>query len=369
MQQRIAIIGAASGQYPLCLKAREMGLETYCFANIDGGCAAVVDHFVPISILDKDDIVCFCRKAQITAVATNASELTANIAAYVAEQLELIGTSYQFLIKAHNKAYVRAVANTITELEPIQYVVYNGFNEIYPCVVKPTEGSAKKGVSFVENAAQLHDAIAYASVANTDILIEEYVEGKEISIECLSYQGKHHIVQITDKDCSGAPHFIELGHHQPANIPNEIKSKICRTIPHLLSMLGYTNGPSHIECKYCDNKLYLIEANLRGGGDNISNVLVQLSTGIDYLKGILTIALGTFTTQEFEVQNKMFSGIYYLCSQTKDWLPFFQTASQQPWFVEGQIYSTDLHESHSNYERDGYVIYQSSHKIIPLCNE
>lgn len=368
-QHKIAIIGAASGQLPLCHKAHEMGLETYCFANVDGGCADVVDHFYPVSIIEKDAIVSICREQQIDAIATNASELTAVVAAYVAEQLGVIGPSYSALLSARNKAYVRSIVNQIEGLETVKYSLFNGSNDMYPCVVKPTIGSAKKGVSFVENATQFANAVTYASSDKADILIEEYIDGKELSIECLSYKGKHYVIQITDKDSSGPPHFAELGHHQPAMVPEIIKQKIYKSIPQLLSSLDYQNGPSHIECKYLSDKLYLIEANLRGGGDNISNVLVQLSTGIDYLKGIIDIALGTFQETDILPRTNSYAGIYYLCAQTAKWLPFFEAANKQPWFVEGQIYSTDLHESHSNYERDGYVIYHSSHKILPLCNE
>lgn len=169
--------------------------------------------------------------------------------------------------------------------------------------------------------------------------------------------------------CLDNPHFAELGHHQPAIISETIRQKIDKSIPKLLSALDYSNGPSHIECKYKEDELYLIEANLRGGGDAISNQLVQLSTGVDYLKGIIDIALGTFQENDILPRTNSYAGIYYLCTQTAKWLPFFEAANKQPWFVEGQIYSTDLHESHSNYERDGYLIYKSSRKIIPLCNE
>lgn len=370
MKRRIAIIGAASGQLPLCQKARKIGLETYCFANKDGGCAEFADHFIPVSIIDKETVARICREQHIDAIATNASELTASVAAYVAEQLGTIGPSYKALMAAHNKAIARSLANDIEGFTPIRFSLYSGTNDIYPCVVKPTIGAAKKGVSFVETPLQFQDAITYASTDNdAEILIEEYIDGKELSIECLSYKGKHYIVQITDKDSSGPPHFAELGHHQPAIISETIRQKIYKSIPNLLSILDYSNGPSHIECKYKEDELYLIEANLRGGGDAISNQLVQLSTGVDYLKGIIDIALGIFQETDILSHTNSYAGIYYLCAQTAHWLPFFEAAKQQAWFVEGQIYSTDLHESHSNYERDGYLIYKSSRKIIPQCNE
>ena len=98
---KLAIIGASTGQYPLCLKAREMGLETFCFAWEKGAvCKTVVDHFYPISIFEKDQIVEICKREKIEGVISNASDLTAEVSAYVADKLNLNGTPYKTFMKS-----------------------------------------------------------------------------------------------------------------------------------------------------------------------------------------------------------------------------------------------------------------------------
>lgn len=364
--KKIAIIGASIGQRPICEKTKEMGLFTYCFAYDKGAvCKDIVDRFYPISIMDKDRIVDVCRKEHVEGVVSNASDLTAEVAAYVAEQLGLNGTPYGTLMSLHDKFHVRSLTQGVKGLEQPLFYRYAGEDkEVYPCVVKPVGGSAKRGVSFVQDAAQFTSAIEYASSQGSDIIVEEYIDGKELSVESLSYHGEHHVMQITDKDSSSAPHFVELGHHQPALLSVELKDKIERIIPRILANLGYTNGASHIELKYRDNQVYLIEVNLRGGGDDISNKLVNLSSGIDYLRGMIEVALDTFEHVVYTHQ-PCYAGIYYLCKQTANLLPFMEDAPHHSWFVEGKIISTELIESTSNYERNGYVIYQSSKKIIP----
>ena len=116
--------------------------------------------------------------------------------------------------------------------------------------------------------------------------------------------------------------------------------------------------------KLNDHGVFLVEVNLRGGGDEISNKLVQMSSGIDYLRCMIEVALGVFSAP-VRVSEPSFAGIYYLCKQTKDYLPFFENAKGHEWFVEGEIKNRDLRESHNNYERDGYLIYKSNQKIIP----
>lgn len=365
---KLAIIGASQGQLPICIKAKEMGIETHCFAwSKNAVCKDVVDFFYPISILEKEKIAEKCKELAVDGVVSNASELTAEISAFVAEKLRLNGTPSRVLEQLHDKHFVRQLSENVETLSKPRFYKYEGEDlNIYPCVVKPCEGSAKAGVTFVEKPSDFQKAIKYAQESSDgEILVEEFIEGKELSIESISYKGKHHVIQITDKDSSSAPHFVELGHHQPADLPVSMREKIKKMIPQLLSVIGYNDGASHIEVKYNGDKLYLIEVNLRGGGDEISNKLVQMSSGIDYLRCMIEVALNTFE-QPKHISAPAYAGIYYLCKQTENLLPFFEQAKNKEWFVEGEVFSKKLKESHSNYERDGYLIYKSNHKITPL---
>ena len=371
MKYKVAIIGASTGQLPICQKANELGYETHCFAYDRGAvCKEFVYEFHPISILDKDAIVEKCKNIKIDAVVSNASDLTAEVASYVAEQLGLVCTPYSILMSLHDKHFVRSITNEIGGLATPEFYLYEGVDYgLYPCVVKPCEGAGKKGVSFVHNKEEFQKAIQYAlNDYDGNIIVEEYISGKEISVESISYKGQHYIVQITDKDSSSAPHFVELGHHQPARISEVLRNKINQVIPEILNAMKYTNGASHIELKYSDSSLFLIEANLRGGGDYISNVLVQYSTGVDYLKCMIDVALGIF---EFPGQtNAMsYSGVYFLCKQTEYLLPFFEYAKDKDWLVESSIYSKELELSHTNYERNGYLIYKANCKIEPNMSD
>lgn len=367
MRKRLAIIGASSGQLPLCVKAKEMGIETHAFAWSKGAvCKEIVDCFHPISILEKDAIAETCKELHIDGVVTNASELTAEVAAYVAEKAGLRGTPYHVLEQLHNKFFVRQLSEAVEGFSKPRFYRYEGVDgNIYPCVVKPCDGSAKAGVSFVRDESEFAKAITYArDSTDGDIIVEEYIEGKELSVESISFEGRHHVIQITDKDSSSAPHFVELGHHQPAAIDPAMRAKICSAIPRLLEAIGYTDGASHIEVKHRNSELFLIEVNLRGGGDEISNRLVQMSTGVDYLRCMIEVALGTFT-EPVRTADPAYAGIYYLCKQTESYLPFFRRSMGKEWVVDCSVTHDKLNESHSNYERDGFLLYKSDHKITP----
>ena len=103
IKKKIAIIGASIGQLPLCRKAKELDIETFCFAWGEGAiCKYEVDHFYPISIIDFDKILKVCQQNQIDGIVSNASDTTARTVSYIAEQLKLNGTPYNVLSISRN---------------------------------------------------------------------------------------------------------------------------------------------------------------------------------------------------------------------------------------------------------------------------
>ena len=364
--KKLAIIGASTGQLPLCLKAKELGLYTICFAWEEGAvCKDLVDKFYPISIMEKEAILDICKTESIDGVTSNGSDLTAEIVSYIATELHLHGINYSNFLKIKNKYLVRELTKEIEGLAHVNVKTFSEMAEIkYPCIIKPQTGASKKGVFYVEKEEELKFAIdEIKKITNADIIIEEYVPGIEISVETISFEGNHYVIQFTDKENSGPPHFVELSHHQPSQISIESKHKIEIIVPRLLESVGIENGASHIELKIDNDNIYLIEINPRGGGDEISNKLVELSTGFDYIAAIIDVSIGKF--KQPSISNKKYSGIYFLCQQSANRLKYFEDSYSEPWLIEKKYnLSKGLTVSSGNYDRNGYLIYQDNSKII-----
>ena len=125
------------------------------------------------------------------------------------------------------------------------------------------------------------------------MLVEEFAEGQEYSVECISWRGEHHFLAITQKYTTGAPLFIETAHLQPAPMAEECLKRVKAVVFHALNSLGIQNGASHSELKIApDGRIMLIEIGGRMGGDFIGSDLVYLSTGFDFVKAVIQIALG-----------------------------------------------------------------------------
>ena len=297
----IAIIGASYLQRPVVERAKQMGLRTICFAWPQGAvCKAICDRFYPISITEKEQILAICRDEQIDGICTIGSDVAAPTVAYVAEQMGLPGNAYEAACKAHDKHLMRE-ALMAAGVDCPHYIVESRKSEAekielaLPLIVKPSDRSGSLGVKKITRMEELEPAIEEAeklSIAG-EAMIEEFIEGREISVEMISQHGVHHALQITDKTTTGAPHFVELAHHQPSSLPAEMQERIFAITRKALDALGLTEGASHSEYKITsEGRIVVMEIAGRMGGDFIGSHLVQLSTGYDFLRGVIEVALG-----------------------------------------------------------------------------
>lgn len=361
----IAIIGASTGQKILYIKAKELGLRVIGFAWDKGVLdESMYDGFYEISVKDTDSIVKICKDTGVQGVVTNASEFLMPYASEIAEKLHLPCTPSSTIKAIQDKENVRRLTDSIESLSaPRHYLYPDATFSDYPCIVKPVKGAAKSGVSFCKNQEELAAAINYAGKVSDKILVEEYIHGREFSVESLTYEGETDIVQITDKENSGPPHFVELAHHQPSSIPDKYLDRIKACVRSILKKVGFKNGATHIEMKLNEEtgKLYLIEINCRGGGDHISDTLTNLSTDCDYIKEIINISLGVYIPREYH--NTGFSGICYLCLQNTGVLKYFE-GEKPGWIIYSERTGKSLSESTSNHDRDGFFIYQDESKPL-----
>jgi biotin carboxylase len=234
----------------------------------------------------------------------------------------------------------------------------------FPLIVKPCDRSGSAGVTKVETPEEL---TAAASVALTfslghEAIVEEFVAGAEVSVETISWQGTHHILAITDKLTSGAPHFVELAHHQPSHHPAETQAEIRRQTVLALTTLGINFGASHSEFLVAaDGRVFVTEIGARMGGDFIGSDLVQLSTGYDFLKGAVEVACGAFSPPKGCPERC--SGVWFFSQKTPQVLDYIQRKPQHPEIVRAEIFSMELIELTKSADRSGYFIYQGDKRL------
>ena len=301
MKKNLAIIGASYLQLPLIEKAKEMGYTTHVFAwaaNDVGEKAA--DYFYPIRVIEKDQILEVCKKIGICGICSIASDVAVITVNYIAEKMNLPGNTIASTGKCTNKHLMRQAFEQNDDPSPKSFLVENGvdissLSLTYPAIVKPTDRSGSRGIYKVYSAKEAEEVLAASENESFEkkALIEEFAEGQEYSVEYISYKGKHYFLALTKKYTTGAPHFIETGHLEPAPVSDEMLEKVKSVVSHALNSLEIKNGASHSEIKIDEKGIIrIIEIGARMGGDCIGSDLVRYSTGYDFVKMVVQVACG-----------------------------------------------------------------------------
>ncbi|MEU5833051.1 ATP-grasp domain-containing protein [Streptomyces diacarni] len=163
----------------------------------------------------------------------------------------------------------------------------------YPVVLKPAAHAASIGVLRADTPDQLATAYQVTARAagqgreSTSVLVEEYLDGPEVSVECVTHRGETTVAAVTRKTVSPPPHFEELAHSVDAADP--LLPAVTPAARAAIRALGITDGISHVEMRLVQGTPRLIEVNGRLAGDMIGH-LVALATGIDLPRAAADIA-------------------------------------------------------------------------------
>ena len=299
--KKLAIIGASYLQDPLIQRAKQMGIETHVFAWAAGDVGEKsADFFYPISITEKEKILQECIRIGIDGICSISSDLAVVTVNYVSEKMGLVGNDSSCTVVSTNKHEMRRRFEEMGDPSPKSTLIENiedlkllSFE--YPVIVKPTDRSGSRGITKVESPEKLGVAVAEAFEQGFEkkVLIEEYVDGEEYSVEYISWEGMHQFLALTKKYTTKPPRFIEIGHVQPAPVSAETLERVKAVVSHALDSLSIKYGASHSEVKILpDESIKIIEIGGRMGGDFIGSDLVKLSTGVDFIKAVIDVSLG-----------------------------------------------------------------------------
>lgn len=313
--KKLMILGASVLQIPAILEAKKMGLYVIAVdmnPNAEG--FSYADKKIVVSTTDTEKVLEEAKKNKIDGIITIASDRPMTTVAKVVKELNLIGIDEITAINATNKSKMRDVLKKNNVPIPMYFSVSNydeyikAINKIreknYRCIIKPADNSGSRGIRLVnnydsENLRRIYDYCINNSNSGS-LVVEEYMEGPEVSVETISKDGICNVIQVTDKITTGAPYFVEMGHSQPSQIEYSIVKKIKKVAIDANRAIGITDGPSHTEIKITKDGPKIVEIGARLGGDNITTHLVPYSTGVNMVEASINIAIG----EEIDIKKK-----------------------------------------------------------------
>ena len=263
------------------------------------------DKAIVVNITSEEEVLRVAREEKIDGVIHPCSEVSMNVMGRINDELGLSGISKEQAIRATNKHLMREAfekggapspKSILTEsAEDAWNHLQNDFQT--NAILKPSRNSGSRGIAKVtcdiakEEFVELYN-VALNESRDKSVLIEQFIEGPEFSIEIIVWNGSVHVLTVTDKKTTGAPHFVELGHNQPSCRTTEEVEILKAAAVAGVKALGVNNCACHAEAKLQDGKAYLMEIGARMGGDFISTILTRLSTGVDMIAAAVNCALG-----------------------------------------------------------------------------
>ena len=215
-------------------------------------------------------------------------------AAYVARELGLRGNSPEAVANCRSKLLQREALQSTALLIP-EFFAFGLGEDVdqmarrasYPCVVKPLSLAASQGVIRANNAGEFVAAVQRIAALLTQpevqvlreptlgtILVETYIPGDEVAVECLLDRGQLRVLAIFDKpDPMEGPYFEETIYVTPSREPAEMQRQIVACAEQTARALGLTHGPAHLEFRINDKGIWVLEASPRPIGGLCSRAL------------------------------------------------------------------------------------------------
>lgn len=302
----VLIIGAGLLQIPAIKRARELGLYTIATDyNPEAPGLDLADDRIIMSTRDVDGTVRKARqyartRRRIDGVLTVGTDASMTVAA-VANALDLPGIKFSNAEAASNKLKMRtrfrehgvpipAFSESWTVDEALAH-----FRELAcPAVIKPADNMGARGVSLASTEEEVRRAFTFAKAASPsgEVIIEEYMEGPELSIDALVYQGEIHITGIADRIIDAPPYFVETGHIMPSALPAAQLDDAVRVMRAGIKALGITMGAAKGDIKVTPQGAKVGEIAARLSGGFMSAYTYPYATGVDLIGNAVRIALG-----------------------------------------------------------------------------
>lgn len=302
----LMVLAAGLLQIPVIKKAHELGVFVIAVDDDPNapGMAMADKAIVPGGLMDEEKLVAIAKEEHVDGVIHPCSEVAMMVMGRINDELNLHGISRETAMRATNKHLMREAFEAYGAPSPKSYCTasveegWSLFSSIGgKAILKPSRNSGSRGISEIEpNISKEVFFVLFerAKDASRDasVMIEQFIEGPEFSVEIIVCKGEVNVLQVTDKKTTEAPYFVELGHSQPSQFPKDVVDAVKAAAVKGVKALKLNDCAAHAEVKCQEGEPYIMEIGARLGGDFISTELTHLSTGIDMVAATIEVTLG-----------------------------------------------------------------------------
>lgn len=298
----ILFIGAGIAQVDAIKRAKEMGY--YVLAS-DGSDTApglkVADESRVIDVKNIDENLSWAKKCSIKGVIGIASDIVLPTVHAIKEKLNLPGLSEIPMRVSLDKSQQRKRFADAGLAQPKYTVLSESYDTDmvvrkigFPCVVKPVDNAGSRGVAICQNIQELQNAlqIAYSYSNQKKLLVEEYMDGVELTVEGISVNGDHHILTISDKFKPESNYRVATQLAYPAAISSYQWQEVEDLMKSAYYAAEIDNSPTHSEVILTSEGPKIVEISCRGGGFYVFTRVVEAASCFDIVKAWICLCAG-----------------------------------------------------------------------------
>lgn len=307
---KVMIVAGGMWQCPIVQLAKKMGHYVIC-SNLyeDSPAFKFADVGLVANVLDKEKNLEFAKEYQPDVILTEQSDIAVTTVAYVAEQLGIKGITLEIAKRFTNKHLMRVYTERAGFVSPKNALVYTKeeakafINNVPKSIIKPLDSQSSRGVHIVASQDDIDeffdDCISYSN-SEKAIIIEEYIDGTEFTVDGIKTNDDYYVTAISEKShYEYNPNIANRLFFAPNNKKYDY-DKLRKVNKEMVKALGIPYGITHAEYKYKDGEFYLIEIAARGGGNKISSHIVPTVSGINSNEILIHILLD----EKFELTEK-----------------------------------------------------------------
>ena len=269
-------------------------------ANDKAAAVQYADVFYKVSALDVVGIEKIALAEKVDFILSVCADQMLLVAAQLSEKLNLpCYIDYETAKNVSSKEYMKRifVENNIPTAKyivgsSISLSVIEGLN--FPLIVKPVDCYSSRGVKKVLNYDELLSAFENAKKLSRTgtAIVEEFVEGLELSVDIYVENGKVNILCIRSLDkIPNSEKFIICRGNYPAKISLATKGRVQDVAQKIVEAFGLVDTPMLIQMKINDGQIHILEFCARTGG-GIKYRLLPKVCGFDVVKAVLDLTLG-----------------------------------------------------------------------------
>jgi biotin carboxylase len=292
-QRRLLVLGAGPAQLGLLRAARDRGLFVVaCDRDPQAPGFEYADRRAIVSAEDEPAIGKLAEAEAVEGVIAPGIDWPVAIAARVAARFALPHPlSPETASLAVSKQRQRERLQEAGVPQPAWQIATEAVGLTVPCVVKPPDRQGQKGLTLVRDTSELETAIELAVNESRAgcALVEELVEGPEVTVNAFSVNGRFHPLTVTDRLTAEPPAFgVALAHAWPSQHDVTEAVEAARAAA---EAVGVENGPTYTQVRLSAEGAKVMELAARLGGGHDAEVCRE-ALGIDPNELALEVALG-----------------------------------------------------------------------------